>query len=201
MRFFKKKNVCSNEQGSTVVEFALLIPVFIVFAYAIFDLGSYFFVNAQLQTATEQAARHIRVGGSYDADGTGPNSPIVLTASNSQSQAAFKQLTCSYVYAIFKSTCLQKLLVDVQSFPASNFSDVTYSNISDGANASHPADGTLNDDDTTYNPGGGGYVVIVRALYPYNFLLPQLAVLTGMPTGSHRSVSVISTVAFRNEPF
>ncbi len=201
MRFFKRKNVCSNEQGSTVVEFALLAPAFIVFVYAIFDLSSYFFVNAQLQTATEQAARHIRVGGSYDPDGSGPNPPVDLTGNNSQSQAAFKELVCSNVYAIFKSTCVQKLLVDVQSFPASNFSDVTYSNISDGANPSHPANGTLNDDDTNYNPGAGGYVVIVRSLYPYSFLLPQLAVLTGMPSGSHSTISVISTVAFRNEPF
>lgn len=50
------------EEGSTLVEFALTIVMFLVLAFAIIDFGHVFFVELEVQDAIQEAARYGTTG-------------------------------------------------------------------------------------------------------------------------------------------
>jgi Flp pilus assembly protein TadG len=59
-----------NNKGTTVVEFALVFPLFLLLIFAIIDFGWYFFVQHTLQFATREGTRLALVGGQLkDAQG------------------------------------------------------------------------------------------------------------------------------------
>jgi Flp pilus assembly protein TadG len=81
----------------------------------------------------------------------------------------------------------EKVKVDVRKFASFGSSELT------GANA----DGTVN---TSFDPGVGGDVVVVRAFYVWDVMakLPGYVALSNMSEGRRM---ITATVAFRNEPF
>ncbi len=60
-----------NNKGTTVVEFALVLPIFLLLVLGIFDFGRYFFVEHTLQYATREGMRLALVGRRLD-DGGNP---------------------------------------------------------------------------------------------------------------------------------
>jgi Flp pilus assembly protein TadG len=52
------RNLRRDDRGASAVEFALAVPVLIVFVYGIFMVGLIFQANAGLQHALGEAARH-----------------------------------------------------------------------------------------------------------------------------------------------
>lgn len=52
------KSLSSNERGAGAVEFALALPVLVLFIYGIFTIGLVFQANAGLQHALGEAARY-----------------------------------------------------------------------------------------------------------------------------------------------
>jgi Flp pilus assembly protein TadG len=51
-----------NDRGTTIVEFALVLPIFLLLVFGIFDFGRYFFVEHTLQYATREGMRLALVG-------------------------------------------------------------------------------------------------------------------------------------------
>jgi Flp pilus assembly protein TadG len=66
-------------RGQAMVEFALVIPVFILLMVGIFDLGRVIWVNDTLSTAAREAARFAIVHGGSDSN-TCPMGPAAPTA-------------------------------------------------------------------------------------------------------------------------
>jgi hypothetical protein len=65
-------------RGATIVEFAMVLPVFMLLLFGIIEFGRYFFVQHTLQFATREGTRLALVGGTLvDADGN----PLSRTAS------------------------------------------------------------------------------------------------------------------------
>ena len=59
-----------NNKGTTLVELALVVPLFILLIFGIIDFGWYFFVEHTLQYATREGMRLALVGGKLtDANG------------------------------------------------------------------------------------------------------------------------------------
>ena len=54
--------LASDKQGSTAVEFALVLPAFLTLMFSIFEVGWFYFVNSQVDAAALRAARFIRTG-------------------------------------------------------------------------------------------------------------------------------------------
>jgi hypothetical protein len=50
------------ERGAAAVEFAIVAPVFLGLMFATFEVGWFYFVNSQIDSATVEAARLIRTG-------------------------------------------------------------------------------------------------------------------------------------------
>jgi hypothetical protein len=65
-------------RGATVVEFAMVLPLFLLLLFGIIEFGRYFFVQHTLQFATREGTRLALVGGTLTgADGK----PMTRTAS------------------------------------------------------------------------------------------------------------------------
>ena len=65
-------------RGATMVEFAMVLPVFMLLLFGIIEFGRYFFVQHTLQFATREGTRLALVGGTL-ADENG--NPLSRTAS------------------------------------------------------------------------------------------------------------------------
>jgi len=98
--------------------------------------------------------------------------------------AEFKTEVCKYISAPLECA---KVNVDVRKFANFSGAQLTQAN----------ADGTVN---TSFDPGVGGDVVVVRGFYEWSVMatLPSGVALSNMDNGSRM---LTATAAFRNEPF
>jgi len=98
-------------------------------------------------------------------------------------KAAFKQAACASAFI----DC-EDLIVDVRSFPS--FNAINFPNfVDDEGNAAGEQ----------FNPGDGGDVVLVRAVYKYKISTPFLATILG---DQGRDTKQLQAAAlFRSEPF
>jgi hypothetical protein len=67
-------NERKSEKGATLVEFALVMPVFFLLLFGVIDFGRYFFVQHTLQYGTREGTRLALVGKQL----TDPNNPSQL---------------------------------------------------------------------------------------------------------------------------
>lgn len=160
-----------SEDGSVAVEFGLLAIPFFVLVFAVIETCMIYFATSNLDSAVASVGRLIRVG-TVQASG--------MTA------AQFKEEVCNRLHVI--SDCSSTLRVDVRNF--SNFGGITFPSPVD-------EDGNIVDD-TVFQPGGAGDIVVVRVYYSWGVLSPSLIGLSNLEGGGRL---VAASVAFRNEPF
>jgi Flp pilus assembly protein TadG len=141
--------------------------------FAIIETALVFFAGQTMETAAADSARLILTG---QAQAQGLN------------QSTFKNAVCAKVHGVID--CNSGVYVDVRSY--TSFSNINLSNPID-------SDGNLIKN-FAYQPGGPGDIVVVRLMYqwPVYVSLLGLTNLSNMSAGNHL---LISTVAFRNEPF
>jgi Flp pilus assembly protein TadG len=161
-----------NGDGSAVVEFALVAPMFLALLFAIIETALMFFASQVLETVTQDSARVIMTGQAQNA---------------SYTQAQFKSLVCTKVVALFD--CVNGITVDVQSY--TQFSNV---------NVANPIDASKNfTNPSNYNPGGPGDIVVVRVFYQWPILVTRFGYDISNLAGGKRLLS--ATAAFQNEPY
>jgi Flp pilus assembly protein TadG len=180
-----------NHDGITAVEFAFVGPPFLLLLTAIFELGLTLTTQSLLDGAARDAARLIRTG-QVQSQG----SPITV----------FQNLLCSEVSSVISaSDCANKIVFEVQVF--SSFGSVSFTPCTQ--TASQTGSGTV----CSFSPGVGSNIVGVQASYPRPFIIPWVGACLsggtcwaglGTASGSNPgtgSVTLTSTVIFRNEPF
>jgi Flp pilus assembly protein TadG len=167
------RRLARREDGTVAVEFGLIAVPFLGLMFAIMETALVFFAGQVLETAAADSARLIMTG---QAQTQGLN------------QSTFKSAVCSKVHGLFD--CNGGVLVDVRTY--TSFANVNISNPVD-------ANGNLIND-FVYQPGGPGDIVVVRLMYKWPILVSLLGLnnLSNM-SGSNRLL--VSTVAFRNEPY
>ena len=136
-----------NRRGSTVVEFALVAPMFIALLFAIIETAFMFFA--------EPGARNRRAGfGAADPDRSGAERVLHRRRSSRPMSAAASRTMFN---------CVGGLTVDVQSYPS--FGAVNVANpIDAGKNFTNP---------NNYKPGGPGDIVVVRLFYQWPISSPN----------------------------
>lgn len=172
-RFPRRRSFRQSEEGSTVVEFALVIVPFLACMFAIIEIGLIFLAGQVLETSVADAGRMILTGqvqnAKFDANG-------------------FKNQICTTgVQALFKCDNIKIDVRTVNSFG--------------GADLSPPvkADGTLDTSDFMYKPGEQCDIVVVRVVYEWPTLVRGFGLdLATLSDGKHL---LMSTAAFRNEPY
>jgi len=161
-----------NRRGSTVVEFALVMPIFFALLFAIMETALMFFANQVLETVTQDSARMILTGQAQTAAYT---------------QAQFKSDVCSRISVMFD--CAGGISIDVQNYPS--FGSI---NIVDPIDASKHFINPNN-----YNAGGPGDIVVVRLFYQWPILVTKFGYDITNLAGSKRLLS--GTATFQNEPY
>jgi Flp pilus assembly protein TadG len=194
MRMFRR--FARDDRGITMVEFALVGPLFIFLLLAIIELGLTMLTQFVLDGATRSAARLIRTGQLQ-----GQASPIT----------AFQNTVCGQLDALLPTANCggggATVLFEVQNFP-NGFASINLPACTQNANQA--GNGTP----CPFQPGTGGQVVAVRVSYPRPYLVPWVGqCLTtgncyiglggGAPTAFAPSYTtdLVSTVVFQNEPF
>ena len=92
-----------RQEGATLVEFALVVPILLVLVFGIVDFGLYFFNDLQLTQVARDAARYASVGNVAGANAAIGNATLVSTTITGQSidaaspgQEASVVLTATY---------------------------------------------------------------------------------------------------------
>jgi Flp pilus assembly protein TadG len=162
-----------QQDGATAVEFGLIAAPFLAMTFAILETALVFFAGQVLETAGADSARLIMTGQAQN---------------QGYSQAQFKDAVCAKIYGLFD--CAGGLTVDVKTY--ASFAAI---------DTQKPIDnnGNLQTGNFGYQPGVGGEIVVVRLMYQWPVYVSLLGLNLSDLSGSKRLL--ISTVAFRNEPF
>lgn len=167
------RRFAAARRGATAVEFALIAAPFLALMFGVLELGMVFMVSTTLDNATEAAARKIRTGEFQTSGG---------------SSSTFKTAICNEM-SWLGSSCPTKLQIDVRTF--TKFANVTLTDpLTNGA-----FDATK----TTFVPGTGEDIVVVRAYYEWTLITPMMNAGLASVGGTKRLI--YSTVTFRNEPY
>jgi Flp pilus assembly protein TadG len=165
-----------NKRAATAVEFALIAMPFVMLLIGIVEVALVFMVATALESATDVAARQIRIG-------------TLQSQSTAATAASFKTTVCNNMVWL-SSTCASNLEVDVRTF--TQFQSVALPNpISSGA--------LLPQSQLQFSLGGPGSIVLVRTYLPWPLIAPLLIEMAAQTSGGQ--IIVTSTTTFRNEPY
>ncbi|MEM6499722.1 MAG: TadE/TadG family type IV pilus assembly protein [Pseudomonadota bacterium] len=161
-----------REDGSAAVEFGFIALPFFALLFATIEIALHFFAGQILETGVQNASRLIRTGQAQE---------------QGFSKEEFRKRVCETIYGILD--CDNSILLDVR----------TYKDFSAAKNVKEAIkDGKVNVDEK-FDPGDAGEIVVVRAFIEYPTIVPGLGQnLADLENGNSL---LISTVAFRNEPF
>ncbi len=163
-------------RGASIIEFAMLTPIFFALLFAIFEAGIYFFVSSAVDEANTKAARMIFTG---QAQG------------GSVSKDAFFDEVCDVVKNF--ADCDEKLTVDVARFDS-------FADLANDLSSPVCRDGDQADIDAIpFQPGQRLDIVRVRVCFLYTSVTPGIGL--NLPSGRNGVRRIISTSIFRNEPF
>ena len=165
-----------NDQAATAVEFALIALPFVMLLIGIVEIGMVFMVATALESATDVAARQIRIG-------------ALQTGTTTATAATFKTAVCNHM-SWLAGPCASKLEVDVRTF--TQFQTVALPNpVSSGS--------LLAQNQLTFSLGGPGSIVLVRTYYPWTLMAPLLDKMATQT--SNGQIIISATTTFRNEPY
>jgi Flp pilus assembly protein TadG len=160
-----------SRSGVTMVEFALVGPLFLLLTFAIVDNGLVLFMQTILDNATREAARQIEIGKvqlAGDTDGTG----------------LFKTTLCNNLGGLIPCASLQWR---VQS------SAVSFASLNPAVTANGSGQMTT----TGFSAGTAQSFVLVQVGYTQPYFIPALARISG----STGNLLLVSTVAQQNEHY
>src|SRR5262245_17343517 len=172
-RIAAARRFARREDGAAAVEFGLVAVPFLGLAFAIMETALVFFAGQTLETAAADSARLIMTG---------------QAQTQGLTQATFKNAVCAKVHGLFN--CESGVYVDVRTYQS--FSSVSVASPID-------ANGNLVQD-FAYQPGGPGNIVVMRLMYQWPVFVSLLG-LNGLSNMSGNNRLLVSTVAFRNEPY
>lgn len=161
-----------SDSGVTAVEFAMLAPVLMYVFMGILEIALMFFAAVNIDGAAIDAARRIRTGQAQNSGDAASDFNTAFCAGLSGT------ISCGSVF------------YDVRT--VSSFSSVSLATVTD------PDTG----DPITYgfSAGGAGDIIVVRAMYYWDFTTPLIGTFFESSAGSNRRL-LISTVVFRTEPY
>jgi Flp pilus assembly protein TadG len=164
-----------NRKGSTVVEFALIAPLFFAVLFAIIETGILFFAGQVLEQGTAESARLMLTHQAQDSGMT---------------ETAFKTDLCNRIKVMFNCNGnLTSITVDVKVFAPGTAITITDPIVS--GSLTGPFSYSL-------PPSGSPNTVVVRAFYQWPLYVTQLGYNISNLSGSKRLLA--ATAAFHVEP-
>lgn len=161
-----------DSRGATIIEFALVAPVFIAIIIAILEMALVYLAQAGLDTAAEAAGRLLMTGQAQQGN---------------MSRSQFETAACEELPPFLQC---DKLMIDVTT--VANFSN---------ANTGAPVLTYDKNENVTnsfsYSPGGQGAIVVVRLMYLWPTATAPLGFNISNETGNNRLL--IATSVLKSE--
>lgn len=173
----KGRGFARNEDGVTVIEFAILAVPFFTIILAILETSLVFFAGQILDSGVQDASRLVRTGQAQTA---------------TWDEDDFRDALCGRLYGLFDCN-----LIRIRTSVVSDFSSATVvTPVEVGEDCDDECEWTLEQD---YQPGEASEVVLVQAWYKWPTIvnLPGFN-LQNQPDGT-RLLGAVRV--FRNEPF
>ena len=167
----RNRSFSRSEEGSTLIEFAMLAPVFFMLVMGLVEFVLYQYKVYTLNFVVFEAARNLQTGEVQNAD---------------DMQAAFEEEMCTHAGPLMNCEDIE---YDVRSFE--EISDITYPPVE--------FDDEGNPTNFVFEPGGPNEYSVVRASIHHQFFTPFMDKLFQM--GPDMPAIVNSFVVVRNEPW
>ena len=161
------RRLVRKQDGAAAVEFGMVAAPFLLLVFAIMETAIVFFAGQTLETAVSDSSRLIMTG---------------QAQSQGFSQSAFKNAVCQKVYGLFD--CTNGVYIDVKTYTSFNNVDT-----------SPPIVNGNFQNNTGYQPGGPGDIVVVKLFYQWPIYVSLLQNMNG------NKRLLVATSAFRNEPY
>ncbi len=173
-------------RGATIVEFAIILPVFVMMLMFLFDTGYYIFASSVLGGEVNAVGRNSTLETATDANRTDLDQQLEAQVRRlvSAGQMNFKRVAYkSYGRAQAK---------------AESFNDANNNGVCDNGESFDDANrnGTRDLDSGVESGGGARDVVIYTATLRYERIFPIATML-----GWDKNVSISSSTILRNQPF
>ncbi len=166
--------IVRSEGGAVAIEFAVVALPFVGLIFAILELAVVLLIFSTLENGMADAARTIRTGALQTAGGA--------------TAATFKTTICNNL-GWLQSDCNAKLQVDVRTVAA--FTNPTLPD--------PYSTGTYDSTKTLFNMGSQGSIVVVRAWYPWQLILPTMN--KALSRANNGVALIQATTTFKNEPY
>jgi Flp pilus assembly protein TadG len=167
------RGLLAKGDGSAAVEFALIMPLFLLMIMGMIQIAWILFTTQHLENATATMGRLIRTGQAQEQN---------------LDRVAFRSALCNQVAPVL--TCEpENLLIDVQRLPTFATSTLEWPIDKDG---SFKGNGS-------YQLGAGGDIIVLRVFFKLPIWLPMVG-STFANIGSEKRL-LVSSAAFQNEPF
>lgn len=173
-----------DENGAYMIEFALIMPAFLMLVMGIFDIGMQMYAKSVLAGAVEQAARL----NTLEANAT--NASVVDQAVRDQVGRVAKYGTLTFTrqnYQDFSSVGRQEPFTDSNNNGVRNPGEC-YTDMNNNS--------TWDADQGESGQGGASDVVLYRANLTYNRLFPLWKML-----GENQSETITISTVLRNQPY
>ncbi|WP_162009353.1 TadE family protein [Labrenzia sp. CE80] len=166
----------------TAIEFAIIAPVFFMILFSTFEAGLLFTRLAMLDNAVSILAKSIYIGELADGidDGT-------------TSQDDVEKMVCAELYIVMPD-CDENITVELTEVTS------LYSLPTTDAECIDSMDLEINPA-VTFDPGGSGSNVFMRVCTTVDVLTPGLGLGLALTKTSTDRFELISSTAFRNEPY
>jgi Flp pilus assembly protein TadG len=172
----------AQRSAATALEFAMVVPVFLVLVIETFQLGLYFYTSASLNYATSEAARQILTG-----------------AVGQQGLTAAQFLTNVLCPALPGSMSCANVVTNVVNVPEAIAPGGFYSFLNANQTGIAPP-AVMENSQTSFCPGSTGSYVYLQVYYAMPVLSPiWMAFAVSWNGGNVHFVS--ASAAFKNEPF
>ncbi len=176
----KTARMRKNQEGSAIVEFALVLPVFLALFFSIIEVGWVFFASGVTDRAASNAERLVRTG----------QVQRFSDSASEQREFIFGEV-CRFA-KIF-GDCAEKVTVEVVVFSdfealAADDSEITCRNSSQDAQ-----------DNLQFSPGGDNALTRIRICVLYETLNPGIGLVLNSTNGEPDRI--ITQRLFRTEPF
>lgn len=187
MNYFIKKRLLHNKDGSVIVEFALLVPVFFYLIFGIVEVFTLMLAEGLMESATRQASRSGLTG--YVPDSTTRDDYILQQVQDEVFFVDPEQIQLeTLVYSNFGDIAQEEPYTDENG---DGYYDVGEPYTDSNGN------GQWDYDMGVAGVGNGGDIVVYRISYDWSFLTPFIGNMM-FEDGVYK---ITTSAVVRNEPF
>ena len=174
---FWARKLWKNNEGATAVEYALIAPVFFALLFSVFELGTLSTKTVLLDLAAAKTSKNIYIGS---------------VSSGSLTKEDLEKSICDTI-SLIDTNCRGNLTVELTKITDFNSVPATDAKCVD---ADVPIKPTV-----AFNPGVDDEIIYMRICLTTKVLMPGIGFGLSMLKTDTGKTQLVTSLAFKNEPF